>query len=91
MIYIRYDGTLSFRQGHKFRIQDYYDRFEVPSAFRARMNCIGFHSTFNLQSSNRRLALYTILPSPILYGVWHEKGGSVGGRILHDGCAIVLQ
>ena len=25
------------------------------------------------------IGLYTILPSPILYGVWHTKGGSVGG------------
>jgi len=25
------------------------------------------------------VGLYTILPSPILYGVWHTKGGSVGG------------
>jgi len=31
------------------------------------------------------------LPSPILYGVWHKKGGSVGGRILRNGHAIVLQ
>ena len=39
-----------------------------------------------------RLDLYTILPSPILYGVWHTKGGgSVGGRILRNGRAIVLQ
>ena len=37
------------------------------------------------------LGLYTILPSPIWYGVWNEKGGSVGGRILRNGRAIVLQ
>jgi len=38
-----------------------------------------------------RFSLYTILPSPILYGVWHKQGGSVGGRILRNGRAIVLQ
>jgi len=37
------------------------------------------------------VGLYTILPSPILYGVWHTKVGSVGGRILRNGHAIVLQ
>jgi len=26
--------------------------------------------------------LYTILPSPMLYGVWHTKGGSVGGAYI---------
>ena len=35
--------------------------------------------------------LYTILSLPILYGVWHTKGGSVAGRILRNGRAIVLQ
>jgi len=34
---------------------------------------------------------FTILPSPILYGVWHTKARSVGGRILRNGRAIVLQ
>jgi len=33
----------------------------------------------------------TILPSSILYGVWHTKGGSVAGRILRNGRAIVPQ
>jgi len=37
------------------------------------------------------LAFYTILPSPILYGVWHKKGASVVRRILCKGRAIVLQ
>jgi len=38
------------------------------------------------------LRLYTILPSPMLYGVWHTKeGGRWGGRILRNGGAIVLQ
>jgi len=43
-------------------------------------------------NSHRRAApvallagLYMILPSPILYGVWHKKGGSVGGRVLRNG------
>ena len=38
-----------------------------------------------------RLSLYTILPLPILYGVWHTQGGSGGGRILRMSRAIVLQ
>jgi len=33
-------------------------------------------------SANPPLGLYTILPSPILYGVWHKKGGSVGGAYI---------
>jgi len=37
------------------------------------------------------VGLYTILPSPILYGVWHLKGGLVGGRIFRNDRAIVLQ
>ena len=36
------------------------------------------------------LGVYTILPSSILYGVWHRHGGSVAGRILRNGRAIVL-
>ena len=28
------------------------------------------------------LGLYTILPSPILYGVWHTKGGLGGGAYI---------
>jgi len=41
--------------------------------------------------TQHKLDLYTILPSPILYGVWHNKKGSVGGRILRNGRAPVLQ
>jgi len=37
------------------------------------------------------LGLYTILPSPILYGVWHKREESVGGHILRNGPAIVLR
>jgi len=44
-----------------------------------------------LAKAEMQLGLYTISPPPILYGVWHTKGGSVGGRILHNGRAIVLQ
>jgi len=33
----------------------------------------------------------TILPLPILYGVWHTQGGSGGGHILRTSRAIVLQ
>jgi len=35
--------------------------------------------------------LHTILQSPILYGVKHTAGGSVGRLILRNGRAIVLQ
>jgi len=35
--------------------------------------------------------LYTILPLPILYGVWHTQGGSGGGRRLRIRRAIILQ
>jgi len=37
------------------------------------------------------LGLHTILPSPILYGVWHKKEVLVWGGILRDGGAIVLE
>jgi len=37
------------------------------------------------------IGLYTILPSPLLYGARHTKEGSVGGRILRIGRAIVMQ
>jgi len=36
---------------------------------------------------NLNLPLYTIVPLPILYGVWHTKGGS-GGVVC---CAIYVQ
>jgi len=39
----------------------------------------------------KRVGLYTILPLPMLYGVWHTQGGSGGGRILRSSRAIVLQ
>ena len=38
-----------------------------------------------------RVGLYTILSLPILYGIWHIKEGSVGGRMLRNGRAIVMQ
>jgi len=37
------------------------------------------------------VSLYTILLLPILYGVWHTKERSRGGRILPNSRAIVLQ
>jgi len=37
------------------------------------------------------LGVYTILPSPIVYGIWHTQGGSVGGRTLSKSRAVVLQ
>jgi len=33
-------------------------------------------------SCKGQLSLYTILPSLICYGVWHTKGGSVGGAYI---------
>jgi len=47
--------------------------------------------THQLSRTNDELGLYTILPSPISYGVWHTKGGAVRGRILRNSGAIVLQ
>jgi len=41
--------------------------------------------------THTELGLYTILWLPILYGVWHTKGRSRGGRISPNSCAIVLQ
>jgi len=38
-----------------------------------------------------RAGLYTILRCTILYGVWHTKDGSAGGRRLRNGRAIHLQ
>jgi len=49
--------------------------------------CLHIH-TGNLSGA---IDLNTILPSLILYGVWHKKEGSVGGRILRIGRAIVKQ
>jgi len=39
----------------------------------------------------KELSLYSILPIPLVYGVWHTKGGLGGGRILRNRQAIVLQ
>ena len=39
----------------------------------------------------QHLGLYTILTSLILYDVWHTQEGSVGGRILRNGRAIVME
>jgi len=44
-----------------------------------------------LLDGGQRVGLHTILPSQILYGVWHKKGVLVGGRIPRNGRAIVLQ
>ena len=45
----------------------------------------------NIKRSTFPFGFYTILPLPILYGVWHIKGGSGGGRVLRISRAIVLQ
>jgi len=42
-------------------------------------------------SCKGELGFYTILPSEILYGIWHRRGRSAGARILRNGRAIVLQ
>jgi len=39
----------------------------------------------------QEVSLYTILSLPILYGVWHIKGGPGGGYICRQSRAIVLQ
>ena len=49
------------------------------------------HLTYLQYAGRAQFGLYTRSSSPILYGVWHEKGGAVGGRILRKGRAIVLQ
>jgi len=33
-------------------------------------------------SEGSTVGLYTILPLPILYGVWHRKGGAEGVHVL---------
>ena len=38
-----------------------------------------------------QLGLCRILPTPILYGVWHTKGGLRRDRILRSSRAILLQ
>ena len=35
------------------------------------------------------VSLYTILLCTILYGAWHENGGSEGGQILRNSIATV--
>jgi len=35
--------------------------------------------------------LYTMLPLPILYGVWHAHGGSGEGRTLRSSRVMLLQ
>ena len=47
--------------------------------------------TRQTQSHSALLGVYTILPLPILSGVWHTNGRSRGGRILPKRRAIVLQ
>ena len=46
---------------------------------------------FTLILSHTRIHLDTILPLPILYGVWHTEGGLAGRRVLQNRRAIVLQ
>jgi len=49
------------------------------------------HPSLERTLVDARVGIHTILPLPILYGAWHTKGGSVGGRILRNGRATVLQ
>ena len=35
--------------------------------------------------------LHPVMPSPIVYGVCHKRGGRWGGRLLRNGRAIVAQ
>ena len=46
---------------------------------------------FTLAARPACIGLYTILSSPIMYGVWHIEGGSVGGRIFCKSRSQVLQ
>jgi len=43
--------------------------------------------TSSMRASPSRVGLYTILPSPILYGVYHKKEG----RWVGVNCAMVVQ
>jgi len=45
----------------------------------------------SFSTTNPQVCLYTILPSPIVYGVWHTRGWSEGSRILLNSRAIVVQ
>jgi len=44
-----------------------------------------------IKNYKRLHSVYTILSLPILYGVWHIKGGSGGGHIWRKSRAMVLQ
>jgi len=49
-------------------------------AGRMKGRLIRAHTTTRKRISCKgQLGLYTILPSPTVYGVWHTKGRSVGG------------
>jgi len=45
---------------------------------RSRLPLLVFESRLAMLRLQVCCGLYTILPSPILHRVWHEKGGSVG-------------
>jgi len=49
------------------------------------------HRRCDRKKNTERVSVYTILSLPILYGVWHIKGGSEGGYIWRKRRAIVLQ
>jgi len=54
----------------------------------ARRTCLGRKGAVEVDwKGGSPVGLHTILSSPILYGVWHERGGSVGGVY----CAMVVQ
>jgi len=57
--------------------------------------CLFAHRSKKLPQHTSRsgvhFGLYTILRLPILYGVWHTQGGRMGGRILPNHRATVLQ
>jgi len=36
------------------------------------------------KNTRQGIALYTILPLPMLYGAWHTRGGSRGNQTLRD-------
>jgi len=63
----------------------------VSKRLRQQLRLRVHHVQEHRSRGGERLDLYILLPSPILYGVWHEQGGSVAGRILRNGRPIVLQ
>jgi len=63
---------------YRVRCQDVLERFGLLVVFLTR----------GKKRNRFKVGLYTMMPSPIVYGVCHAKGGSVGGGVY---CAMVVQ